>query len=157
MAISINIEHRTGRGRLRGPAQPLRRRRSAISTALAFWISLTAAACAPIAQNESDQTNEAAGRSTATGSMLLRSDPAEGARVSGAATLSLTFREPVRLVEVIVAGPSGEMPMMVEAAGEQSAYSIPLPDLEPGRQEVRWRALDRNGTSLSGRLSFTVL
>lgn len=87
--------------------------------------------------------------------MLVRSLPAEGASVRAPPSLSLTFREPVRLVEVIVAGPAGEMPMMVTAAGEQTSYSIPLPELEAGPHEVRWRAL-AGGASHEGRLSFTV-
>jgi methionine-rich copper-binding protein CopC len=45
--------------------------------------------------------------------------------------------------------------MMVTAAGEQTSYSIPLPELEPGLHEVRWRVL-ASGVSQEGRLSFTV-
>ena len=90
------------------------------------------------------------------GTLLVRSVPAEGAIVRAPQTLSLTFRAPVRLAEVAIAGPSGEMPMMVTAAGEQTSYSIPLPDLEPGHHDVRWRALARGEVSYEGRLSFTV-
>ena len=63
-------------------------------------------------------------------------------------SLSLTFREPVGLVELIMAGPSGEMPMMVTAAGEQISYSIPLPErrrtsrgevASPGRRPLAGR------------------
>jgi methionine-rich copper-binding protein CopC len=109
------------------------------------------AACAPVAQNGSEDAFEAQG-----GAMLARSVPGEGATVRAPRHLSLTFREPVRLFEVIVAGPAGEMPMMVAAAGEQASYSIPLPDLEPGRHDVRWRARAQDGVSHEGRLSFTV-
>ena len=109
------------------------------------------AACAPVAQNGSDDTIGAAG-----GAMLARSVPGEGATVRAPPHLSLTFREPVRLVEVVVAGPSGEMPMMVTAAGEQASYSLPLPDLEAGHHEVRWRALTAGGVPREGSLSFTV-
>ena len=107
-------------------------------------------ACAPVAQNGSAETTEA--KSSA---MLVDSVPAEGASVRAPQSLSLTFREPVRLVELIVAGPAGEMPMMVTAAGEQTSYSIPLPELEAGHHEVRWRALSGGGPH-EGRLSFTI-
>jgi len=110
------------------------------------------AACTPV---EGDQAgNEKTDGPSAT--PLVRSVPADGATVRAPRTLSLAFRQPVRLAEVTIAGPSGEMPMMVTAAGEQSSYSIPLPDLEPGLHEVRWRALAQGGVSHEGRLSFTV-
>ena len=118
---------------------------------LALSLLPVVAACAPLAQNGSDEANQAAG-----GAMLVRSLPAEGARVAAPTSLSLTFREPVRLVEVVVVGPAGEMPMMITAAGEQTSYSVPLPDLEPGRHEVRWRVVADGGASHEGRLSFTV-
>jgi methionine-rich copper-binding protein CopC len=118
-----------------------------------FFLPLLAllAACAPVAQNSSEEATEAKG-----GAMLVRSVPAEGATVRAPQSLSLTFFEPVRLAEVTITGPSGEMPMMVTAAGEQRSYSIPLPELEPGRHEVRWRALAQGGVSHEGRLNFTV-
>lgn len=87
---------------------------------------------------------------------LVRTVPADGATVAAPQILSLTFREPVRLAEVTITGPSGEMPMMVTSAGEQTDYQLPLVDLEAGTHEVRWRALARDGTALEGRLSFTV-
>ena len=109
------------------------------------------AACAPVPQNGSEAATEATG-----GAMLVGSVPGDGATVRAPQSLSLTFRAPVRLVEVTVTGPTGEMPMMVTAAGEQASYAIPLPDLEPGRHEVTWRALAQGGVSHEGRLSFTV-
>lgn len=109
------------------------------------------AACAPVQQNGSEEAMEIGG-----GAVLVRATPAEGAVVRAPQSLSLTFRQPVRLVELIVAGPDGEMPMMITAAGEQTSYSIPLPELPPGRHEVTWRALAPGGIPHEGRLSFTV-
>jgi methionine-rich copper-binding protein CopC len=109
------------------------------------------AACAPVAGNRS-----ANGDGADAAELLLRSAPADGASMSTPQILSLTFEQPVRLAEVTISGPSGEMPMMITAAGLQTAYSIPLPDLEPGPQQVRWRALTQDGVSHEGRLSFTV-
>ena len=116
-------------------------------SALALVAAL--AACTPIQGNEAAETAKAE-------TPLVRSVPADGATVQSPQTLSLIFREPVRLAEVIVAGPSGEMPMMVTSAGEQTDYQLPLSDLEAGIHEVRWRALARDGTTLEGRFSFTV-
>ena len=107
------------------------------------------AACTPI-------QGEEAGDTAQTETALVRSVPPDGAIVRAPQTLSLAFREPVRLAEVTLAGPSGEMPMMVTSAGEQTDYRLPLSDLEAGTHEVRWRALARDGTTLEGRFSFTV-
>ena len=109
------------------------------------------AACTPVDADRATDKAEASREA-----LLVRSAPADGATVRAPQTLSLSFREPVRLVEVTITGPSGEMPMMVTAAGEQSSYAVPLPDLESGPHEVRWRALDRGGIAREGRLSFTV-
>ena len=115
-----------------------------------LFLAAILAACAPVTQNDSE-----AATGTGAGAMLVRSVPAEGASVSTPQSLALTFRQPVRLVELIISGPAGEMPMMVTAAGEQTSYSIPLPELEPGHHEVRWRAL-AGGVAQEGRLGFTV-
>ena len=114
------------------------------------FLAAALATCAPVTQNDSGSAAEATAEA-----MLVRSVPADGASVSAPQSLSLTFREPVRLVELVVSGPAGEVPMMVTAAGEQISYSIPLPELEPGLHEVRWRAL-ASGVSQEGRLNFTV-
>jgi copper resistance protein C len=116
-------------------------------SALAFAGVL--AACTAIQGNEAGDTAMAE-------TPLARSVPADGATVRAPQTLSLTFREPVRLAEVTITGPSGEMPMMVTAAGEQTSYTLPLVDLEAGTHELRWRALRRDGAPIEGRLSFTV-
>lgn len=118
---------------------------------LALILLAALAACTPVEADRAANQAEAAGETP-----LVRSVPANGATVDSPRTLSLTFREPVRLAEVAIAGPSGGMPMMVTSAGEQTSYALPLPDLEPGRHEVRWRALARGGTAYEGRLSFTV-
>lgn len=118
---------------------------------LACAVLAMLAACTPVEGDQAGNKADSAGEVP-----LVRSVPADGAIVRAPQSLSLTFREPVRLAEVTLAGPSGEMPIMVTAAGEQAAYAIPLPDLEPGRYEVTWRALAPGGVSHRGRLSFTV-
>ncbi len=109
------------------------------------------AACTPVDADRATDKAEASSEA-----LLVGSAPADGGTVRAPQSLLLSFREPVRLVEVTILGPSGEMPMMVTAAGAQTSYSIPLPGLEPGYHEVRWRALAQGGISREGRLSFTV-
>jgi methionine-rich copper-binding protein CopC len=118
---------------------------------LALFLLALLGACMPVGDDRA--ANEANAGSEA---LLIQSNPADGASVRAPRLLSLTFREPVRLAEVTIIGPSGEMPMMITAAGEQRTYSVPLPDLEPGRHEVKWRALAQGGVAHEGRLSFTV-
>ena len=156
MVIRNRTGHDHGQGRRCGPA-PLPRCLGFAALALSLPIGIAAAGCAPVAQNADDPVNESAGSSAPTGPILVRSAPADGATVSAPTNLSLTFREPVRLIELVVVGPSGEMPMMVTAAGAQAEYSLPLSGLEPGRHEVRWRAQTADAAPLEGRLSFTVL
>ena len=154
MGVRNKITDTQGQGRSRGPAPlPLMHwSLGRLALALGLATGIATAACAPVTQNGSEPSNDEAG-----GPILVRSVPADGARVSAPDNLELTFREPVRLVELVVAGPSGEMPMMVTAAGAQTEYSIPVSGLESGRNEVRWRAQTADGAPLEGRLSFTVL
>jgi methionine-rich copper-binding protein CopC len=92
----------------------------------------------------------------ASSSILASSSPADGAVVAAPRQLRLVFREPVRLAEVVVAGPDGEMPMMLSPAGAQTTYVLPLDGLSPGVHDVRWRAVTGGGTTRQGTLRFTV-
>jgi len=88
-------------------------------------------------------------------SILVNSSPAAGSTVSAPDSLKLHFDPPARLNEVKITGPSGTMPMMVEAVGEVADYDLPLSGLEPGSYSVEWRAM-AGGRQYSGRISFTV-
>ena len=121
------------------------RRRIVLAAAIAILGSCAAA------------ENAAAPTAPAEQSALLRSTPAAGARVAAPRDLLLVFRRPVRLAEVIVAGSDGmTIPMMIHSAGEQTEYSLPLPDLARGVYEVRWRAIAPGSVSHQGSFSFTV-
>jgi ketosteroid isomerase-like protein len=88
--------------------------------------------------------------------LLARSVPGNGATVrSPVDRLELHFAPPARLLEVIVAGPEGQMPMMVTAAGDQAHYSLPLAGLGAGTYSVDWRA-SAGGREDRGTFSFTV-
>lgn len=88
--------------------------------------------------------------------LLTRSSPANGATVNGPVhNVELHFARPVRLMEVTVSGPDGLSPMMVNSAGEQAHYSLPLHAVRPGPYAVDWRA--RVGAREDrGSFSFTV-
>lgn len=119
-------------------------------SAILFGPLAVLAACAPVPQNESEAAL------ASDGAILVSARPANGATIRAPQGLALTFRQPVRLAELTISGPSGEMPIMVTSAGLRTAYSLPLPDLEPGPYHVTWRALAQDGTTHAGRLSFTV-
>jgi methionine-rich copper-binding protein CopC len=93
---------------------------------------------------------------TAASLHLVSSIPKSGATADGPVDeLRLRFSKPARLLEVTIAGPDGDMPTMVDSAGETYEYSIPLPDLGTGKYEARWRA-SAGGEESSGRLIFSV-
>ena len=87
---------------------------------------------------------------------IVSSNPKPGAMVDGPVDeLRLRFSRPARLLEVTISGPDGDMPTMVDSAGETYEYSIPLPDLGTGKYEARWRA-SAAGEESSGGLTFSV-
>jgi len=88
--------------------------------------------------------------------ILARSTPADGSTVAGPVdNLQLVYVRPARLLEVTVEGPDGLSPTMVNAVGEVTDYSIPLPGLTSGNYRVNWRA-SAAGRSYNGVLKFTV-
>lgn len=97
-------------------------------------------------------------RSTAsagTKSILSSSVPGAGSSVSQPTDLLLHFSPAARLLELTIEGPSGTIPMTVNAAGELTDYSVPLPDLERGPHTVSWRGTSR-GQTYRGSFNFTV-
>lgn len=92
----------------------------------------------------------------ASSSILQRSTPAAGSTVAAPVdALILDFVSPARLNEVMVSGPDGQMPMMIDSAGEQTHYSVPLPGLGAGAYTVNWRATSA-GQDHRGSFAFTV-
>ena len=88
--------------------------------------------------------------------LLAGSTPANGSVVNGPVeALELRFSPAARLLEVVVTGPDGQIPMMVTAAGEQARYSLPLPSLQSGNYSVDWRATAA-GRQDQGTFGFTV-
>ncbi|HTU09740.1 MAG TPA: copper resistance CopC family protein [Allosphingosinicella sp.] len=79
--------------------------------------------------------------SPASGSVLTRSPSA----------LTLTFIEPTRLTSLNLVSSAGERALPFSAAGPLT-YTAPQPRFAPGRNEVRWRALSRDGHVVEGRI-----
>ncbi len=121
---------------------------------LPLLCSLALAGCAPAVAPTPEEEGEPAPATSA----LARSSPPDGAVLSSPPeSLTLTFAQPVRLVEVTVTGSDGlTMPMMVTPAGAQLRYSLPLSGLERSAYTVSWRALAEDGRSLSGNFRFTI-
>ena len=93
---------------------------------------------------------------TAASLHIVSSIPKSGTTVTGPVDeLRLRFSKPARLLEVMISGPDGDVPTMVDSAEETYEYSIPLPGLGTGKYEVRWRA-SAAGVESSGRLTFSV-
>lgn len=105
------------------------------------------------APQRSEATSSSASASALT---VVSSNPSPGATVEPPVDeLVLQFSRPALLIEVAVSGPDGLMPLMVHPAGETLRYSIPLPSLEAGPYDVRWRA-SAAGREYSGTVSFNV-
>jgi methionine-rich copper-binding protein CopC len=144
----------TGRGRLRCLPMRTLPRLSVPGLAALLTVAALVPACAERAV-EADPSAPAA--AAEAGARLLRSTPADGARLSQSPdALVLSYSRRVRLIEVIVQGSDGsEMPMMVTSAGEAETYSLPLSGLGAGSWTVRWRATS-GGEPLSGTIKFTI-
>jgi len=72
-------------------------------------------------------------------------------------SIEITFREPVRLTSV-VAVEAGKPERKLEFTSTDSAarFKVNNPDLGPGRAEIQWRALSKDGHVISGSLIFVV-
>ena len=88
--------------------------------------------------------------------LLAGSTPANGAVAAAPVNrIELHFSPPARLLEVIVTGPDGPMPMMVTSVGESAHYSLPVSGLGPGSYSVDYRA-SAAGREDRGSFAFTV-
>lgn len=90
-------------------------------------------------------------------SLLLSSIPADGSTVAAPVDeLLLDFARPTRLLEVTVSSSDGmKMPIMVDAVGEVTHYSLPLNGLGAGRYTIDWRASSA-GIDYRGNIHFDV-
>lgn len=88
---------------------------------------------------------------------LERSSPASGSVLTQSpAQLTLTFGEPTRLTSVAVATASGERRLDFAPSGSATTFTVVSPQLAAGRNEVRWRALSRDGHPVEGSIIIVV-
>jgi methionine-rich copper-binding protein CopC len=88
---------------------------------------------------------------------LERTSPASGAVLSQSpAELTLTFGEPTRLTSVAVATTAGERRLDFTPFGSATTFTVAAPNLAAGRNEVRWRALSRDGHPVEGSIIIVV-
>jgi methionine-rich copper-binding protein CopC len=83
----------------------------------------------------------------ADGAMLERSPPA----------IEIKFKHAVRMTSVIlVDAAKAERKLTFEPATSSQVVKIVGPNLAPGRNEVRWKALSDDGHVIGGSLIYTV-
>jgi len=90
----------------------------------------------------------------------LTSTPEDGATIeSSPETIGIEFDGAMRITQFEVTGPDGRVPLADETGSDPTeAYFVrPAEPLPPGRYEVRWRGLARDGHMMSGGFSFTVV
>ncbi|MEZ5958578.1 MAG: copper resistance protein CopC [Hyphomonadaceae bacterium] len=88
---------------------------------------------------------------------LEQTSPASGSVLTESpAQLTLTFGEPTRLTSVAVATASGERRLDFTPAGSATTFTVASPQLAAGRNEIRWRALSRDGHPVDGSIIIVV-
>lgn len=112
----------------------------------AFGLALFAAAIAALC-------TDAIAHSTVKSTM-----PASGAILSESpATVSIEFNEAARLTAVVAASADGdERKLTFEPVSSATSFTILAPRLAPGRNEVRWTALSKDGHPIKGTIIIVV-
>lgn len=88
-----------------------------------------------------------AGTVPKNGSTLTQSPP----------VIELTFRGEARLTSVVVIDASkSERKLDFTPKGSATAFKVPNPELKPGHNEIRWKALSKDGHVSSGSLAVTI-
>jgi copper resistance protein C len=89
----------------------------------------------------------AIGTNPKTGSVLPISPP----------IVEITFKDAVRMTSVVVV-PEGKAERKLTSSPQASAtvFKIENPNLEPGRNEIRWIALSKDGHVIKGVIELTL-
>jgi methionine-rich copper-binding protein CopC len=87
------------------------------------------------------------GSSPASGSILQQSPP----------FIEITFRDPVRLTSVVAveSGKAGRK-LQFTPADSAAKFKVIDPKLSPGRTEIQWKALSKDGHVIDGSLVFVI-
>ena len=83
-----------------------------------------------------------------SGAVLERSPP----------TIEIKFEHPVRMTSVVVlaAAAQPERKLQFSPAESASAFTVANPGLAPGRNEIQWKALSRDGHVIGGSLILVI-
>jgi len=82
-----------------------------------------------------------------SGSILLQS-PAE---------VVINFNEPARLTSVVLAEAGmAERKLDFTPAGSATTFTLPAPKLGSGRNEIKWKALSKDGHPISGSIIIVI-
>lgn len=113
---------------------------SALMKHVCAWLSLTLAAAA-FAHTSATSTSPKSGS-------VLDASPA---------TIGITFKEAARLTSVVVHQEGKpERKLTFTPNGSATEFTIENPGLEPGKSEVRWTALSKDGHVVKGVIVLTV-
>jgi methionine-rich copper-binding protein CopC len=97
-------------------------------------------------------------RQTFAHTSLVGTTPANNAVLTESPeTIDLRFREPTNLTSLVLVAP-GKKPRSLSFSpiGSATVFTVAQPRLANGRNEIRWRALSRDGHVVSGVLVFTI-
>lgn len=84
---------------------------------------------------------------------LRSSEPASGSALNESPpAISLTFRDPARLTSLVLVTAAGERSLAFTPSENALTFVAAKPALEPGRNEVRWKALSRDGHVIEGSI-----
>jgi methionine-rich copper-binding protein CopC len=109
--------------------------------AIAGALAILAAAGPALAHSKVKET------SPKSGAVLLQS-PAE---------VTITFGEPARLTSVILAEAGmPERKLTFTPAESGTVFTVPEPRLGSGRNEIKWKALSKDGHPISGSIVITI-
>lgn len=82
-----------------------------------------------------------------SGAVLLQSPP----------EVTITFGEPARLTSVILAEAGmPERKLTFTPSGSSTTFKLPDPKLGSGRNEIKWKALSKDGHPISGSIVITI-
>ncbi len=85
--------------------------------------------------------------------------PASGAVVNRSPdSVFINFNEPARMTSVVVAetGKADRKLEFTPPSGSTTSFRIPAPDLGAGRNEIKWKALSKDGHPISGSIIIVV-
>ncbi|KQN07102.1 hypothetical protein ASE85_18665 [Sphingobium sp. Leaf26] len=84
---------------------------------------------------------------------LRSSSPASGSVLTQLpSTLTITFLESASLTSLTLVTAAGERQMPFTPTGSALIFVSPKPGFAPGRNEIRWRALSRDGHVVEGSI-----